>query len=944
MRISPLLMCSIGFISSPAALAEETAPIAEKGDPMDVDAGPHSGMTRLLDDAVKKLAANRNQEALDRLEQKDYPGALELLKQAYDLDSENPEIANNLGYLYFLLGNIDEAEQYLRRSLALDPERFVAYLNLADMLGREGESASRLKEAASLLKKVREIHGNKPRVILRQARVARLLGAYQDAMRFYREYVAIRKPTDKLLIEIGDFFRAMGKDDEAFGWYQQVTDADQWGKAAATRIWDIEVERQAKKYGWSSPVDEIPAKAKNLVEKGNDFLKKKQFADARRIFEEAIELAPGYAAARIGLGDLLRDSGNPSEAELSYLRALALDSGNAEVFVRLGRLYLSAKERNRFADATLLLKRALDLRPGWTAVHLYLAKALQGAGELDIALTHLDSYLAAAPKGKGRDEAVRMTKTIRKLLDESRPVTRNPELSRETVGGKGLSEALINALNRARAHLAKGRPDAAMAELRRLPKNEQGTLVLNLEASIMHVSGRLDKAAEILRASLKRDARQPDVQEQLGTIFEEMGQHGKARHHYQRAEALGNAAAKYLLARLDVSGGTDGLLSDMARADVLWLSRTRLVEYLSSGKGILFADEAQGLLTDVERRLWILIALFGSVLLVLGVAVLVGTRRLWGGVDLTTLLTKHPDAGPEVQRVLSAIRHEVLKHNTMALGGVIESFDKRAPDAMDKARHFKRTLLSPKGDTVPLRLEKYATELTKIGRSFGLRLNLKQKEPAIRLLYDGFGILERELKTLCTRGDLGGGDRKRTLKRLKKAFRLLNVDGYEAVQQMLGRIRMLEVEESTIRGIAVRVLREPGFSDVDVSPIAIKNRGAWPVSVLISKRAFEDIFANLIRNALQSSIEVKLSPVEVGMVIDVEVDEVTGYERAVFLVCDHSDRILNTEMIRGQAIEGGLGLTADLVSRYDGMVDVVENIRGWSKAVRVKLPMAPVAP
>jgi hypothetical protein len=75
-----------------------------------------------------------------------------------------------------------------------------------------------------------------------------------------------------------------------------------------------------------------------------------------------------------------------------------------------------------------------------------------------------------------------------------------------------------------------------------------------------------------------------------------------------------------------------------------------------------------------------------------------------------------------------------------------------------------------------------------------------------------------------------------------------------------------------------------------------------------------------------------------------EVDEVTGYERAVFLVCDHSDKILNTEMIRGQAIEGGLGLTADLVSRYDGMVDVMDNIRGWKKAVRVKLPMAPVVP
>ena len=198
------------------------------------------------------------------------------------------------------------------------------------------------------------------------------------------------------------------------------------------------------------------------------------------------------------------------------------------------------------------------------------------------------------------------------------------------------------------------------------------------------------------------------------------------------------------------------------------------------------------------------------------------------------------------------------------------------------------------------------------------------------------------LKGLEGRAQLIGREKKRVLRSLKQAFRLLNVDGYEAVQQMLGRIRMLEVDDTMIRNIAVRVLREPGFADVNVAPIAIDSSLKWPVNVLISQRAFEDIFANLIRNALQSSVEMGLSPVEVGMIVDLEVDEVTGFERVVFLVCDHAKKKLTTAMIRKQAIEGGLGLTADLVSRYDGMVDVEENVRGWRKAVRVKLPMAPL--
>jgi tetratricopeptide (TPR) repeat protein len=918
--------------------------------PSQVDGGIDTGMARLVNDAVKKLAIDRNQEALDRLEQKDHPGALGLLKQAYDLDPENPEVANNLGYLFFILGNTHEGEKYLRRSLALDPGRLVAYVNLADMLGREGESPERQKEAADLLEKAREIHGNIPRVILRQARVARQRHQFEDAMRFYREYVAIRKPTDRLLLEIGDFYREMGKDDEAFGWYQRVTDSNEWGKAAATRIWDIEVERQAKKYGWSARTDNIPEKAKNLVEKGQQLLEQKNSIEARRLFEEAIAISPGYAAARMRLGDLAKQNGEFLGAELAYLRALALDSGNAEIYARLGKLYLNSMEKNRFADAALFLGRALELRPDWTAVHLALAKALQGAGELVGALKHLDLYLVSAPKGEARNEAERLKKTIEKLLSRSRRESTLPALSKETLTSGGLSEELINALNRARAHLVKGRPDAAMAELQRLSTEHEvtrseGMIVLNFEGLIMHSSGRLEEAAKIFKSSLMRDPKQPEVHEQLGNILEELGRWKKAKQHYLKAEKQGNPTARYFLARLDFMGGEEEAafrMADFLRIGALWRAKERLDAFIASEKGGFYLDEAHAIRSDILRRFWIMGGVAGGGVILVGIALLFGTRHLWGGVNLTALLTKYPDAGPEVQQVLSAIRHEVLKHNTMALGGVIESLDRGAPDAMGQVRHFKRTLLSPKGNTVPQRLEKYAIELTKIGRFFGLRLNLKQKEPAIRLLNKGFGILVRELNSLNSRSHLRGREKKQRLRSLKKAFRLLNVDGYEAVQQMLGRIRMLEVDESMIRSIAVRVLREPGFSDVDVAPIAIKSAVDWPIGVLISQRAYEDIFANLIRNALQSSVEVRLSPVEVGMLVDLEVDEVTGFERAVFLVCDHSDKILNTEMIRRQAIEGGLGLTVDLVNRYDGMVDVIDNIRGWSKAVRVKLPMAPV--
>jgi Flp pilus assembly protein TadD len=920
---------------------EEDSEISDSPEEALAEGEAFPGMTGLVDEAVRKLAKKANEEALAKLKQKDYPGALELFREAHDLDSKDAEIANNLGYIYYLLGNSDEAEKALRSAIALDPKRYAAYLNLADLLGREGETKHRLSEAAALLKKARELQGNRQRVIIRQARVARRRGAVAEALRFYKEYSSSRAASDKVLVEIGDYLRELGREEDAFRWYKKVDDADEWGKEAAGRIWEMEVERQAQRYGWSRRTGEVPEKARALATRARELINAAKAGEARRLLEKALTLAPGYAVARAALGDALRRLGEPAAAELSYLQALAMDNDNAEIYVRLGELYLAGVNRKRSAEAVLYLRRALELRPDWRAVHLTLARALQRAGEMASALHHLDIFLEREPAGPKRQEALGLKRTIEKLwsgADERRDVA--------SQGGvkPALSQELAQALTSARAHVAEGRLDAAMAELRRVPKESRGTLVLNLEARILHASGRLKEAAHKLSVSLSLDESQTAVHEQLGVILMELGRENRARKHFNRAEALGNVMAMYHLARLD-SVSSESVWTewavDLARLDTLFTALKRLNSFLAEKTSPVYSEEARTLRDSLETRIWTVFGVLSGLAVGLVLLLVFAASLMWGGVDLSALITRYPDSGPEVQRVLSAIRHEVLKHNTLALGGVVESIEREGEDAAEKASHFNKSLLGGEGDeSVKGRLDKYALELRKIGRAYGVRLNLKRKEPAISLLYQGFGILDEAsgaLAALETQSALG---KVRLLGMLKKAFRLLNVDGYEAVQQMLGKIRMLEVDESLLRGIVVRVLREPAFSKVDVAPLALDVNVPLPLAVLVSRRAFDDIFVNLVRNAVQSSLEMGLSPVEIGITVDLEVDEVTGLERALFLVNDRSTKALTTEMIRAQAIEGGLGLTADLVSRYDGSVDVVPGEKGWHKAVRVKMPVS----
>ena len=59
---------------------------------------------------------------------------------------------------------------------------------------------------------------------------------------------------------------------------------------------------------------------------------------------------------------------------------------------------------------------------------------------------------------------------------------------------------------------------------------------------------------------------------------------------------------------------------------------------------------------------------------------------------------------------------------------------------------------------------------------------------------------------------------------------------------------------------------------------------------------------------------------------------VTGLSTLAIRIQDRSTEQLSNEMLRGRYVERGMGITADLLSRYDGSI-AVEPEPGWQKAV-----------
>jgi tetratricopeptide (TPR) repeat protein len=888
--------------------------------------------------SLGKQAELRNAEGLRYHEQGDYPRALSALRAAYDLSPDSTEIVNNLAYLLHRLGSRDEAIRFYRLALELDPNRYSAHINLVDLLMELDSNEETLSEAARLLVKARELSGNKPSVLLRQARTAARRGRFHEAELFYKEYSMQKDLNDKRRIEIGDFYQDFNRTGIAKRYYSEVTGQGPVADLAKQRLWKLKLERTARRFGWRGKLTEIPARARELVARARIQLQRNAYEEARRLLEEAIEVAPHYADARLVLGDVHHHSNQPDQAELTYLRALGLDARNAHIQTRLGELYLQAWGRQRGAEAMLYFDTALQLRPDWTTVHLRMAKACQAAGELTRALHHTNLYLANHPEADDHRDAELLRAALQAVLE------RQPETPSTTHShpASGLTGSALDAVGLARAYLAEDRPEAALVQLQTLNEADKSAEVIALEGQILLAVGQPLEAIRKFQLALTLEPAMNDIREVLAAALEHEGLPAQALEMYQEAETHGSHHAAFHIIRLHLEETTDleDRLHDLLHPGTLVHYREVLDTYLANGPDVLFYMDARNLRDIVEQRLYSMAFSLALLVLLLGGILVFILYRQRRGVSLETMLVSHPETSPDIQRILAAIRHEVLKHNTMMMSGLISRLE-RGEEATAEAAYLRDTLFGAQGDDAAYgQLLHYCRQLEQIGRSHGLYLNLTRKDETLRTVLNGFANLRKIARNLDRVDLLSDFQRQRLVKALKEASRDINETGYRAIMDLLERLRVLAVDKAFLGSILRRIRREPKLAQVPVAEPVWALACSVPTGVSIPRPALEEILGNLIRNAILASLESNTEPIQIGLGLSLDIDSITGLESVVFHIFDRSPKLLTTEMIRGRFIEGGLGMSADLVARYNGSIDVQVAAPPWTKSVIVTLPHA----
>jgi len=131
--------------------------------------------------------------------------------------------------------------------------------------------------------------------------------------------------------------------------------------------------------------------------------------EAKKHFEEELQIDPRNAGAEYVLGELAKDANEFSSAIDHYSRATKLDSNFAEAYLGLGSALVAAR---RFADAIAPLEAYEKLAPDSPTGHYQLAQAYAGVGR------KVDANRQAALQ---RQTAESLEQIKRKLAEQQQP-------------------------------------------------------------------------------------------------------------------------------------------------------------------------------------------------------------------------------------------------------------------------------------------------------------------------------------------------------------------------------------------------------------------------------------------------------------------------------------------------------------------------------------------
>lgn len=329
--------------------------------------------------------------------QKEAIGVLEPAARSGSND-ERARVLSSLGGAYMATGAYDKARAALDQAIERAPASVNIWMRVARAhleSTREADSSRALEHALSAQKLAPDlavVHGLLGRVYEKLGRVSDAVEAYRDAVRLSSDYRFGRTRLLRLGLDLEDTRLARQQAEALLRLDPERPEYHFLAGLSASHAGDLDAARDHYKTAIEHSPDGYPEAWYNvgLLERGAG-----RPDEAIQAYERAIELRPGYLAAKNNLGLVYLDRGDHESAETAFRSALAIRSSYAPAWTNLAR---SLSEHEKEAEAIDAYRRAIALRPRERGLTVKLAILLRKTGKAEEAIALYHTLLESDPR------------------------------------------------------------------------------------------------------------------------------------------------------------------------------------------------------------------------------------------------------------------------------------------------------------------------------------------------------------------------------------------------------------------------------------------------------------------------------------------------------------------------------------------------------------------
>ena len=234
-------------------------------------------------------------------------------------------IYNNLGILYYQLGEFQKAIKCFKKAIKIQPNDSAAHNNLGHVFTRLEKN----QKAISCFEKAIQIKPNYADAYYNLANTFKVLGEYQKATSFYAKVIQINPNHANAYYNLGNTFNELGENQKAMSCYEK-----------AIKINPNHVEAY-----------------NNLGIILNKLGKNQK---AMSCYENVIQINPNYANAHNNLGYLFNELGENQKAMSCYEKAIKINPKYIEAYNNLGNIFKKLGEHQK---ANYYYKKVIKIEP-----------------------------------------------------------------------------------------------------------------------------------------------------------------------------------------------------------------------------------------------------------------------------------------------------------------------------------------------------------------------------------------------------------------------------------------------------------------------------------------------------------------------------------------------------------------------------------------------------